>query len=40
MDNPWDLKTQMLEAIKAKGGFVIATGHFDKAYYITACRPR
>lgn len=33
--NNWDLKTQMLEAIKANGGFVNCHGHFDKAYYIT-----
>jgi cytosine/adenosine deaminase-related metal-dependent hydrolase len=35
MKNPWDLKTQMLEAIKEKGGFVNCHAHFDKAYYIT-----
>ncbi len=35
MTNPWDLKTQMLEAIKANGGFVNCHAHFDKAYYIT-----
>ena len=33
--NPWDLKTQMLAAIKEKGGFVNCHAHFDKAYYIT-----
>ena len=33
--NPWDLKTQMLEAIKENGGFVNCHAHFDKAYYIT-----
>lgn len=32
---PWDLKTQMLEAIKQNGGFVNCHAHFDKAYYIT-----
>lgn len=32
---PWDLKTQMLSAIKEKGGFVNCHAHFDKAYYIT-----
>ena len=31
---PWDLKTQMLDAIRAKGGFVNCHAHFDKAYYI------
>lgn len=35
MSNPWDLKTQMLEAIKQNGGFVNCHAHFDKAYYIT-----
>ena len=35
MHNPWDLKTQMLEAIKKRGGFVNCHAHFDKAYYIT-----
>ena len=35
MPNPWDLKTQMLEAIKKNGGFVNCHAHFDKAYYIT-----
>jgi cytosine/adenosine deaminase-related metal-dependent hydrolase len=33
--NSWDLKTQMLEAIKKSGGFVNCHAHFDKAYYIT-----
>lgn len=32
---PWNLKTQMLEAIKQNGGFVNCHGHFDKAFYIT-----
>ncbi len=32
---PWDLKTQMLAAIKEKGGFANCHAHFDKAYYIT-----
>jgi len=35
MNNPWDLKTQMLEAIKEKGGFVNCHAHFDKSYFIT-----
>lgn len=35
MQNPWDLKTQMLEAIKKNGGFVNTHAHFDKAYFIT-----
>jgi len=35
MNNPWDLKTQMLEAIKKDGGFVNCHAHFDKAYFIT-----
>ena len=35
MHNPWDLKTQMLEAIKKNGGFVNCHAHFDKAYFIT-----
>ncbi|OGI75991.1 hypothetical protein A3C67_01325 [Candidatus Nomurabacteria bacterium RIFCSPHIGHO2_02_FULL_42_19] len=35
MHKPWDLKTQMLEAIKKNGGFVNCHAHFDKAYYIT-----
>ena len=34
-DKPWDLKTQMLDAIKANGGFVNCHAHLDKAYYIT-----
>jgi len=33
--SPWDLKTQMLEAIAEKGGFVSGHAHFDKAYFIT-----
>src|SRR3989344_8448530 len=33
--SPWDLETQMLEAIAEKGGFVSGNAHFDKAYYIT-----
>lgn len=32
---PWNLKTQMLDAINAKGGFVNCHAHFDKAFYIT-----
>ncbi|MEI7709681.1 MAG: amidohydrolase family protein [bacterium] len=35
IDNPWDLKTQMLDEIKENGGFVSTHAHFDKAYYIT-----
>lgn len=35
MNNKWDLKTQMQEAIKENGGFVNCHAHFDKAYYIT-----
>ncbi len=35
MQNPWDLKKQMLEEIKQNGGFVNCHAHFDKAYYIT-----
>jgi cytosine/adenosine deaminase-related metal-dependent hydrolase len=31
----WDLKTQMLEAIMQKSGWVNCHGHFDKAFYIT-----
>lgn len=38
MQKPWDLKTQMLEAIKQNGGFVNCHAHFDKAYYITKDR--
>ena len=34
-EKPWDLKSQMLEAIKANGGFVNCHAHLDKAYYIT-----
>jgi len=33
--HPWDLKTQLLDAIKEKGGFVNCHAHFDKAFYIT-----
>lgn len=35
LNNPWDLKSQMLEEIKQNGGFVSCHAHFDKAYYIT-----
>jgi cytosine/adenosine deaminase-related metal-dependent hydrolase len=35
MNKPWNLKTQMLEAINANGGFVNCHAHFDKAFYIT-----
>ena len=34
-NNAWNLKTQMLEAIKKRGGFVNCHAHFDKAYFIT-----
>lgn len=32
---PWNLKAQMLEAIKQNGGWVNCHAHFDKAFYIT-----
>src|SRR3989338_7103458 len=35
MNQAWNLKEQMLEAIKAKGGWVNCHAHFDKAFYIT-----
>lgn len=35
MDQPWNLKSQMLAAIAQKGGFVNCHAHFDKAFYIT-----
>jgi cytosine/adenosine deaminase-related metal-dependent hydrolase len=35
MKKSWDLKSQMLSAIKKKGGFVNCHAHFDKAFYIT-----
>lgn len=35
MHEPWDLKSQMLEAIRKNGGFVNTHAHFDKAYFIT-----
>ena len=38
MHKHWDLKTQMLEAIKKNGGFVNCHAHFDKAFYITKDR--
>jgi len=38
MLEPWNLKQQMLEAIKAKGGFVNCHAHFDKACFITKDR--
>lgn len=34
MNQPWNLKQQMLTAIKANGGFVNCHAHFDKAFYI------
>ena len=33
--NDWDLKTQFLEAVAKKRGFVSCHAHFDKAFYIT-----
>lgn len=38
MHKPWDLKTQMLDAIAQNGGFVNCHAHFDKAFYITKDR--
>lgn len=35
MKQLWNLKQQLLEVIKAKGGFVNCHAHFDKAFYIT-----
>ena len=35
MDQPWNLKQQMLDAIAQKGGWVNCHAHFDKAFYIT-----
>jgi len=35
MSQPWNLKEQMLAAIKEKGGWVNCHAHFDKAFYIT-----
>ena len=35
MNRLWNLKQQMLEAIKAKGGWVNCHAHFDKAFYST-----
>ena len=35
MNQPWNLKQQILEAINKKGGFVNCHAHFDKAFYIT-----
>jgi cytosine deaminase len=35
MDQSWNLKKQMLDAIAAKGGWVNCHAHFDKAFYIT-----
>ncbi len=35
MYQPWDLKSQMLEAIAQKGGFVNCHAHIDKAYFIS-----
>lgn len=33
--NDWDLKTQFLEAVAEKRGFVSCHAHLDKAFYIT-----
>ncbi|MDP2587043.1 MAG: amidohydrolase family protein [Candidatus Komeilibacteria bacterium] len=35
MNQSWNLKEQMLEAIQASGGWVNCHAHFDKAFYIT-----
>ncbi len=35
MNQPWNLKQQMLDAIAQKGGWVNCHAHFDKAFYIT-----
>jgi len=35
MNQPWNLKLQMLDAIEQKGGWVNCHAHFDKAFYIT-----
>lgn len=35
MAEPWNLKTQFLEAIRENGGWVNCHAHFDKAFYIT-----
>ncbi len=35
MTDSWNLKSQLLEAIAQKGGWVNCHGHFDKAFYIT-----
>jgi cytosine/adenosine deaminase-related metal-dependent hydrolase len=32
---PWNLKSQFLEAVNENGGFVNCHAHFDKAFYIT-----
>ena len=34
-NEPWDLKSRILEEIKQNGGFVSCHAHFDKAYFIT-----
>ncbi len=34
-NEPWNIKEQMLAAIKEKGGFVNCHAHLDKAYYIS-----
>lgn len=35
MEQAWNLKQQLLDAIAEKGGWVNCHGHFDKAFYIT-----
>lgn len=35
MYQPYDLKSQFLQAVKSKGGWVNCHAHFDKAFYIT-----
>jgi len=35
MNESWDLKTQLLQAIEKNGGWVNCHAHFDKAFYIT-----
>lgn len=35
MSQPWNLKEQFLQAVKANGGWVNCHAHFDKAFYIT-----
>ena len=35
MNQKWNLKQQLLDAVKQAGGFVNCHAHFDKAFYIT-----